>query len=296
MKKYVFFIFIFPFFLLNAQENTQNLTGKVQYVASRNDGIFNKSLKKKLVFTTSQSVFFDPVDEDDPKEKDKKKSEVLNNSKIDSLKKKIEEDNKNNKAHSGTNYNVHKAIDEILFTRLKNREIVHQKGIYDVNKGKNEGYILTEGIPALEWKIANEFKEISGFKAQKASCHFRGRDYTAWFTPEIPVPFGPWKLQGLPGLILSASDQQGDVVFYAKSVTIPYTLSKKQQEQLKLNNNFKSLSLKTYTKKKRQEENRKKKTFEARLSGLSDGESMSRTTFKSFPKEKNYKDLFDKEN
>jgi len=32
------------------------------------------------------------------------------------------------------------------------------------------------------------------------------------------------------------------------------------------------------------------------LSGLSDGESMSRTTFKSFPKEKNYKDLFDKEN
>ena len=65
------------------------------------------------------------------------------------------------------------------------------------------------------------YKEIGDFKCFKASCNFRGRDYTAWFTLEIPLPYGPWKLQGLPGLILEAYDTDKEIYFYFKSIEYP---------------------------------------------------------------------------
>ena len=46
--------------------------------------------------------------------------------------------------------------------------------------------------------------------ADKVEAHyrFRGRLYTAWYYPDIPLPIGPWKLQGLPGIILEAYDAE----------------------------------------------------------------------------------------
>ena len=63
-----------------------------------------------------------------------------------------------------------------------------------------------EKVPAIEWSIEDSLKTIGEYTAQKATCRFRGRDYVAWFTSEIPLPYGPWKFHGLPGLILSVSD------------------------------------------------------------------------------------------
>jgi len=71
----------------------------------------------------------------------------------------------------------------------------------------------------INWKIMDEFKRISEFKCQKAIGFFRGREYTAWFTSEISVPFGPWKLHGLPGLILEAYDTDQMIYVVAKSIT-----------------------------------------------------------------------------
>ena len=65
----------------------------------------------------------------------------------------------------------------------------------------------------LQWEIVHETKTIRGYKSQKAKTKFRGREYTAWFTPEIPISEGPYKFYGLPGLILQIEDKKRNYVF-----------------------------------------------------------------------------------
>ena len=80
-------------------------------------------------------------------------------------------------------------------------------------------HIYEEEVPALEWEMTGEHGTVASFECQKAECDFRGRRWEAWFTPEIPVSEGPWKLKGLPGLILYARDTTGQYSFEAVSVT-----------------------------------------------------------------------------
>ena len=83
-------------------------------------------------------------------------------------------------------------------------------------------FYLKEEIPTFEWKISKtETKKIGKFDCTKATTTFRGRTYTAWFAKAIPVPYGPWKLGGLPGLILEAYDINKNVYWYFKSIEYP---------------------------------------------------------------------------
>ncbi|WP_028896661.1 GLPGLI family protein [Prevotella sp. HUN102] len=69
-------------------------------------------------------------------------------------------------------------------------------------------YRIEETIPQQDWTINEDTTMlILGFNCYMATTHFRGRDWTVWYTEEIPVQQGPWKLGGLPGLILSAESK-----------------------------------------------------------------------------------------
>jgi GLPGLI family protein len=74
-------------------------------------------------------------------------------------------------------------------------------------------YLIEEQMPVINWKISNDTASFSGLHCQKATGHFKGRDYTAWFCPDLPFHSGPWKLNGLPGLIVEAYDTNKEVVF-----------------------------------------------------------------------------------
>ena len=63
-----------------------------------------------------------------------------------------------------------------------------------------------QDLKQIDWEIQPENKEILGFSVQKATGNFAGRNYIAWFAPELPFSDGPYKFSGLPGLILEISD------------------------------------------------------------------------------------------
>lgn len=73
------------------------------------------------------------------------------------------------------------------------------------NVGGNH-VLYQEPFPQFNWKLTNEKKKIMDHLCQKATCKFRGRTYIAWFTTEIPLNNGPWKFNGLPGLIMEVYD------------------------------------------------------------------------------------------
>jgi len=73
--------------------------------------------------------------------------------------------------------------------------------------------LVEEEIPTIQWKITTATKEIKGLKCQKAIGDCKGRTYEAWFCKDYPYSAGPWKLSGLPGLIIEASDIKNQVIF-----------------------------------------------------------------------------------
>jgi len=75
--------------------------------------------------------------------------------------------------------------------------------------GINNGtYIVCETIPVFKWEIENnETKKIGDYICKKATTTFRGRNYIAWYTLDFTTYFGPWKFNGLPGLILEVYDE-----------------------------------------------------------------------------------------
>jgi GLPGLI family protein len=74
-------------------------------------------------------------------------------------------------------------------------------------------YLVEEPLPVIKWSIKKDTMSFGALHCQMATAHFKGRDYTAWFCPDLPFQCGPWKLNGLPGLILEASDSKKEVVF-----------------------------------------------------------------------------------
>lgn len=64
-----------------------------------------------------------------------------------------------------------------------------------------------EEMPVFKWELTDSVNNVLGYKCHAAKCNFRGREWTVFYCEDIPVMDGPWKLHGLPGLIMKASDK-----------------------------------------------------------------------------------------
>lgn len=78
--------------------------------------------------------------------------------------------------------------------------------------------VVTEPLGGIDWQLADSTKTVAGYECQLAEAKYHGRNWKAWFTTEIPVQDGPWKLCGLPGLILEAEADGGVFGFVATTV------------------------------------------------------------------------------
>ncbi|SBV93615.1 GLPGLI family protein [uncultured Dysgonomonas sp.] len=96
-----------------------------------------------------------------------------------------------------------------LFKKRPTGEII----TIDRSESTPQKYKCTETIPAQQWSISADTLTVLGYICQKATTEFRGRSYEVWFSPDIPVNDGPWKLYGLPGLIMKVSDSENLFLF-----------------------------------------------------------------------------------
>ncbi|NDV82649.1 GLPGLI family protein [Bacteroides sp. 51] len=102
-------------------------------------------------------------------------------------------------------------------------------------------FICEEDNEIPKWQIHPDTATILSYTCRKATCHFKGRDYEAWFTMEIPRSEGPWKLNGLPGLILKAQDSREHYTFVCTGITQsrgsnPIMISKNNYEPISRKN------------------------------------------------------------
>jgi len=92
----------------------------------------------------------------------------------------------------------------------------HPAGAITVTDGLREDQVTyRDTLNAQQWTMTDSTREVLGYTCQQATADFRGRHWTAWFATDIPVSDGPWKLGGLPGLILEAYDEGQQHVFTA---------------------------------------------------------------------------------
>ncbi|WP_432412836.1 GLPGLI family protein [Rasiella sp. SM2506] len=86
--------------------------------------------------------------------------------------------------------------------------------------------IITYTFDFFDWELSKETEKILGYTCYKASTQFTDphpsgsadlvREITVWYTPEIPLNFGPQGYGGLPGLILKKC--QSGSCFIAKEI------------------------------------------------------------------------------
>jgi len=84
----------------------------------------------------------------------------------------------------------------LVYKNYKNNEIYLKQHI------DFRFFVVKDSLKIFNWEIKNETKEILGYSCVLAKMNFRGRIYEAWFSMDLPIG-GPWKYDGLPGLILS---------------------------------------------------------------------------------------------
>ncbi len=87
--------------------------------------------------------------------------------------------------------------------------------VQNIDLGRN---ITVEETPIINWQIVKETKTVKDLNCTKAIASFRGVNWEIWFTNEIPLPYGPWKLQGAPGLIVEANTADKKIHFLLNTV------------------------------------------------------------------------------
>ena len=105
-------------------------------------------------------------------------------------------------------------INEMITTTIKNKAIVHTFGV----SGASDLCPRYTEIINHKWKLENEISNINGNKCKKATCTLFGRNWTAWYSIKHPIPFGPYKFFGLPGLIIKIEDDTQSYKFEVTSI------------------------------------------------------------------------------
>lgn len=99
--------------------------------------------------------------------------------------------------------------------KIYSTHIINEEKIFPIG----EHFCIKDTLGNINWKIENNKKKIQNYLCQKATANYKGRNWIAWFSNEIPISEGPWKLNGLPGIILEAYDQKEQIKFTLNTIS-----------------------------------------------------------------------------
>jgi len=93
---------------------------------------------------------------------------------------------------------------------------------FDVMTLLNKEYVIQDTLVCQQWKIKNDMKEIAGRICMNASFYdsVKGKEVIAWFALDLPIPIGPDRYCGLPGMILEINEANGAVVYTATTILL----------------------------------------------------------------------------
>ncbi len=218
IKKLFMILFLVSFKIV--AQNTYSI--EVTYKVGLNFD-YSEIYFSKLNFNNSKSYYVEDIKGENKKEE----YEISDGEKI------IEYEN---------NYNT------IINTDLKSNTLFSK-----VKLGE-EFFLVKENLTKIKWKIHEKsIDTILGYKCFKATGNFRGRIYTAWFTKDIPTKFGPWKLNGLPGLILEAKDHLNQVEFIVHKIKHLEKNKEFNYDFPKKDSKYQTISLKEYVSKRNED-------------------------------------------
>ncbi|WKB81836.1 GLPGLI family protein [Cellulophaga lytica] len=106
-----------------------------------------------------------------------------------------------NRGNSG--HTPRAAVTEFPYVIIKD---IKKNKKYYTHKIVDDNFYYEENPDDLKWEIHSETKKYKNYNCVKATTNWRGRKYIAWFTKKIPVSDGPYKFNGLPGLIVELYD------------------------------------------------------------------------------------------
>ncbi|QZE13771.1 GLPGLI family protein [Halosquirtibacter laminarini] len=89
-----------------------------------------------------------------------------------------------------------------------------KKSQYSMDFYSNKSHIRIAEPIFQSWNLEEaQDTTIMGYRCSMATCHYAGRDYRAWYTLDIPISMGPYKFDGLPGLVVRVEDSEKQHVF-----------------------------------------------------------------------------------
>ncbi len=131
-----------------------------------------------------------------------------------------------------------------IFTNIKTKELTENKfeELY-----LKKSFSIYESYPKFKWDLQKGNKKIFKYNCKKAKTTFRGRTYNIWYTEDIPISSGPWKFNGLPGLILSVEDDKGIYKWEVSSISYPLKVTEIDLKKIyEKRNKYSKLSFKEF--------------------------------------------------
>lgn len=181
----------------------QNLSGKIQYA---------ESIKIEFKMEGADADQFSHLV---PKEQKTKKTLVFNETA--SLYKNMEETNDEVIEQESNGMAVRIKIDkpkDIVYCDLKNDLRWEQREFM------TRLFLIESTVSHKDWKMTGNQKIIMGYPCQEATRTIDDKKIMAWFTPAIPLSYGPGGITGLPGLVLLVDINDGEQIMTAENIEL----------------------------------------------------------------------------